>query len=563
MKRIALQIYCMLFLSLVGFSVLNGQQSNTNQTSEKVVLFSDRTLYIAGERILFSAFLQSGSRPDQDEPSRVLYCEIISPDGNKIAGNKYLINNSLASGYLAIPDDIITGFYYLRAYTKFMRNYGPNNYHYTCIRIVNANRSEVQSVMGNNTLSEILSVEDNPEKKGGSFIISTDKSEYSTRDTVRISIDGTATIPSWKGLNLAVVPEFSITPDKLIFPENSQSEKGVLYYPETRGLSLTGKLTDNRTGNPMPGTRVNLSVIGRGKDFMAVQTDTAGRFFFSLPDYTGSRDLFLCAENTGTSDPKILIDNDYCTVPVHLPSNIFTLTPQEREAAYNMAVNKQLGSYFKIDSIPDSQNQQPEDQAFYGKPNEIFYIDKFVQLPTLEDYFNELINLAKVRKRQGGKYFKVLGTQTGLTDFDPLILVDLVAVDNPALVLAIPPLNISRIEVVNMLYVKGDQTYGGIINIISKRGDFAGIDLPSSGVFINYGFLAGSSHYPGNNPPPQHFPDTRNTLFWEPHLVLNKGNTAKLSFTTADTPGRYLIILIGINLSGELFSKSVSFRVIK
>ena len=174
-----------------------------------------------------------------------------------------------------------------------------------------------------------------------------------------------------------------------------------------------------------------------------------------------------------------------------------------------------------------------------------------------------MITLAKVRKRQGGKYFKVLGTQTGLTDFDPLILVDLVAVDNPALVLAIPPLNISRIEVVNMLYVKGDQTYGGIINIISKRGDFAGIDLPSSGVFINYGFLAGSSHYPGNNPPPQHFPDTRNTLFWEPHLVLNKGNTAKLSFTTADTPGRYLIILKGINLSGELFSKSVSFRVIK
>ncbi len=83
----------------------------------------------------------------------------------------------------------------------------------------------------------------------------------------------------------------------------------------------------------MPGTRVNLSVIGRGRDFMAVQTDTSGRFFFSLPDYTGFRDLFLCAKNTDTSDPKILIDNDYCTIPVHIPSKIFTLTPQEREAS--------------------------------------------------------------------------------------------------------------------------------------------------------------------------------------------------------------------------------------
>ena len=208
-------------------------------------------------------------------------------------------------------------------------------------------------------------------------------------------------------------------------------------------------------------------------------------------------------------------------------------------------------------------SKQSEYQAFYGKPNEILYLDNYIQLPTLEEYLNELPTLVKVRKHQGEKYFKVLGPQTELSGYDPLILVDMVAIADPSKVLAIPPVNISRIEVVNKLYVKGDQTYGGIINIISKHSDFAGIDLPSSGVFINYGFLADNSHYPEIYSPGKHSPDTRNTLYWEPKFVLNKSNSAKVTFTTSDAPGKYLIILNGINLKGEKFKQTSTIEVIK
>lgn len=564
MNKISFQIYFMVFLHFTGLLILNGQQYQSKITAEKVILFSDRTLYITGEQILFSALLESEIETNQSEMSHVLYCELISPDGNKITGNKYLIKNSSAFGYLAIPKDIITGIYYLRAYTKFMRNGGPLYYNYTSIKIVNPKRNEVQAITDNNYLSESLNGEENPEKARSSFIISPEKSQYATRDTVHVSIDGIETSQSsWKGLSLAVIPEFSISANRVELSENRQSEKRVFYYPESRGLSITGKLTDSATGYPLPFKRVNLSILGRGRDFMAIQTDTAGRFFFSLPDYIGSRDLFLSAENTSTSIPKILIDNDYCSLPVNILHNVFSLTKQEREVAYKMAVNVQLKSYFNEDSISDTQNNQDQDQAFYGKPNEILYIDNYIQLPTLEEYFNELVTLVKVRKRQGEKYFRVLGTQSGLIDFDPLTLVDLVAIDNPSKVLAISPTNISRIEVVNMLYVKGDQTYGGIINIITKHSDFGGIDLPSSGVFINYGFLEDSSHYPGIYPQPAHYPDTRNTLYWEPHLKLNKSNSSKVSFTVSDTPGKYLIVLNGIDSKGKTFRQTSAIEVIK
>ena len=554
----------MVFLHFTGLLILNGQQFQSKITDEKVILFSDRTLYITGEQILFSAFLQSEVEMNQAEMSSVLYCELIAPDGNKITGNKYLIKNSSAFGYLVIPKDIITGIYYLRAYTKFMRNSGPLYYNYTSIKIVNPKRNEVQAIKDNNYLSEGLPGDNNPEKTRDSFLISPEKSQYAPRDTVHITIDGIETNQSsWKGLSLAVVPEFSISANKVELSENRQFEKRVFYYPESRGLSITGKLTDSATGYPLPFKRVNLSILGRGRDFMAIQTDTAGRFFFSLPDYTGNRDLFLSAENTSTSTPKILIDNDYCSLPVNILHNVFTLTKQEREVAYKMAVNVQLKSYFNEDSISDTQNNQDQDQVFYGKPTEILYIDNYIQLPTLEEYFNELVTLVKVRKRQGEKYFRVLGTKSGLIDFDPLILVDLVAIDDPSKVLAISPTNISRIDVVNTLYIKGDQTYGGIINIITKNGDFGGIDLPSSGVFINYGFLADNSHYPGIYPLPIHYPDSRNTLYWEPQLRLNKNNSSKVSFTVSDTPGKYLIVLNGINSKGKTFRQASTIEVIK
>ena len=552
-------------------TVLNGRQFQAIQPGERVVLICDRNLYIAGERLFFSAFLQIADGPAKTDPGRILYCEIISPDGDKITGGKYLIENSFATGSVAIPGDIITGTYFLRAYTRFMRNAGPSAYNYTRIKIVNANRSEVQTQTDGNYLSDSLSRSFRAENRGGSFIVSTDKPGYSPRDTVNITIDRNNTIvSSFKGLSLSVVPESSVSFQTEIIPlndgaeaANDQSENRVFSFPETRGLSVAGKLVDNATGNVLPYTRVNLSVIGKGRDFMAVQTDSAGLFFFSLPDYTGYRDLFLCAGRAGSPDPKILVDNDFCTVPVHLPTGTFTLTPQERETAYNMAVNVQLDTYFKVDSIPGDPVEAEDEQAFYGKPDDILYIDDYIQLPTLEEYFNGLPTLVRVRKHKGEKYFKVIGPQAGLNNFDPLIMVDQVAIDDPSKLLGINPANISRIEVINELYAKGDETFGGIINIISRHGDFAGIDLPSSGIFIRYAFLAEESQPRASSSLPLSSPDTRNTLFWDPELELSGEGHAEVSFAVSDTPGRYIIVLSSVNLKGEVSRQTIPFEVHK
>jgi hypothetical protein len=225
-----------------------------------------------------------------------------------------------------------------------------------------------------------------------------------------------------------------------------------------------------------------------------------------------------------------------------------------------MAQNVQINSYFKPAKPKDSLNATKDTIAFYGKPTTILYIDKYIMLPTLEEYFNELPSQVKVRKRKGESYFAVQGT-ANISMYDPLVLVDWVAVDEPAKILAAAPQNISRIEVVNEDYIKGGQIYGGIISFISKKGDFAGIDLPSAGIFVSYRFLSDNKCDESTIITAASQPDSRNTVLWKPLINITKGKPGKIVFTAPDTPGKYSVVMEGTTTNGEIFTVTSAFQV--
>ncbi len=264
--------------------------------------------------------------------------------------------------------------------------------------------------------------------------------------------------------------------------------KNGVYFPETRGISLSGQLIGKESGKPVPDAKVNLSIIG-DKDILVVRTDSTGRFFFALPDYNGKKDIFLCADDLPDITPQILIDNDFCSRPVHLPSPLFILNEEEMKAAYKLAVNSRITSMFREDTMTIASPGEENNTSFYGEPSEVLVMEKYIDLPTLGEYFTELPGGVKLRKVQGRKQFRFYTTQDEMSIYDPLMLVDWVAVDDIEKILAMSPLDIDRIELVNTPYVKGNITYGGIISFVSKKNDFAGIDLPTSGTFVNYSFL--------------------------------------------------------------------------
>jgi len=148
-----------IFLYLFAVFIVSQTQVRTNAQSlindsvllkspvfkENFQLFTDRNIYAANEKIFFRAFNLSYPLLRTTDWSEILYVEIISQANRSVAQGKYLLNEYGTWGYIEIPEATPTGFYYIRAYTKWMRNFPPTNYFFNHITIINPNNNELQS----------------------------------------------------------------------------------------------------------------------------------------------------------------------------------------------------------------------------------------------------------------------------------------------------------------------------------------------------------------------------------------------------------------------------------
>ena len=112
---------------------------------ENFQLFTDRNIYAVGESIFFRAFNVSDPELKKSDWSKILYLEIVSQENTPVAQAKYLLDERGASGYIKIPETAATGHYYLRAYTKWMRNFSPAGYFHYPIAIINPDDNELRS----------------------------------------------------------------------------------------------------------------------------------------------------------------------------------------------------------------------------------------------------------------------------------------------------------------------------------------------------------------------------------------------------------------------------------
>jgi hypothetical protein len=541
-------IFILIFLQGILIFSMNTYCQEVSGTGrrESVILFTDRNMYITGEELMFSALVS----PESDSASTlVLYCELVTSEGRKITGGKFQLNNLRSSGSLNIPENLLTGNYFLRTYTRYMRNYGPTSFSYVLVRILNPFREEVMTENQTELTgipAQITLIEENgPE-------IKTDRTIYSSGDSIDLIID-TAYYNFQKAI-LSIVPENSFIEKTVNITTTAGPKEKAFFYPETKGASLTGTVLDS-SGRPAKNIMVYLSVLGDIHEFMAMRTDQAGRFYFAMPDYTGFNDVFICTEKTNEAAPVILVDNDYCTLPVSISAGPFELSAEERETALKMAVNKQIETYFRTETETNYTGKNSDSLSFYGKPDLTVYLEKYIQLPTLEEYFNELPVLVRVRKKSGHKYFRIHSTQPDMSDYEPLVMVDMVAINDPDKILAVNPSNIKKIEIVNSLYVKGDQVYGGIINFISQKGDFAGINLPESGIFLNYEFLKPEEKLDLSFN--DTVPDTRNTIFWSSAVNIEKHEVIR----APETRGRYIVIVRGVDKNFSEVKSTTVFEV--
>jgi hypothetical protein len=116
-----LLLYCTFFLCAIQLPA----QSPCEELplpQEQVTVHLDRNVCLAGETIWFKAWCFLDGQLEQ-ELSKVLYIEIFDETQKAIVQEKFLLNNNKAAGSIRIPEDVPSKYYFLKAYTRYMRNF--------------------------------------------------------------------------------------------------------------------------------------------------------------------------------------------------------------------------------------------------------------------------------------------------------------------------------------------------------------------------------------------------------------------------------------------------------
>ena len=134
--------YYVLFLSfLVSFSVSAGNMddirralllSGQTQVQEKVYIHTDNECYFVGDTLWYKAYVVRADRLVPTDMSRILYVELLSPDGLLVERQHIIISaKGYTCGQFVLTDSLYSGYYELRAYTRWMLNFNTGHQRYS------------------------------------------------------------------------------------------------------------------------------------------------------------------------------------------------------------------------------------------------------------------------------------------------------------------------------------------------------------------------------------------------------------------------------------------------
>ena len=239
------------------------QSMKPNESGEKITLETDRHFYCINERLFFSADYKFNNQNDGILWSNVLYVELIRWNGEKIAQAKFKIKDGGASGYLIIPNTLLSGNYYLRAYTRWMRNYEAEKYAYKVIKILNPHVNNIDDGRTDEPDEKAIYLKPASGNTFNGIECFTDKNSYKQRDKIDLTLRLHNTEQDDSGFCISIAKTGSIDTNNYHFQVSGKGlsdEDTLTYLPEIRGISISGKIIDASSRSPIPNAVLNLSI---------------------------------------------------------------------------------------------------------------------------------------------------------------------------------------------------------------------------------------------------------------------------------------------------------------
>ncbi len=343
----------------------------------------------------------------------------------------------------------------------------------------------------------------------------------------------------------------------------------ISFLPEMKGEIISGTILDIDTHQPVANKVFILSFVSKYPTISFSKTDSLGRFKF-VANRTGQQEIVIqpfSRETTGL-DYKVNLDFEFS--PEYVDRHIQPLCIEKEhlneinQSIINMQVN---ALYSPFNSYPVIEKKNPEPVCFYGKPEFSIQIDKFIELPTMEEIIAEIVPFTHIVRKKGVVHFKISEERSlNPKKSDSFCMVDGVPIRNHNNILKIDYREVEKIDVINLDYFIQKNKLGDILNVITKTGDMSAFAFDSR-LFrqahncYSPEFLFNSPDYTVDSIRTSRIPDFRNLLYWNPDINFDKNSESEIKFYTSDEATEYTVIVEGINRDGTIEHRQVLFKV--
>ncbi len=115
-----------------NLDVLEQRLRNNQQIQEKVYVHTDNNCYFIGDTLWYKAYVVRADDLHPTDMSKMLYVELLAPDGVVVDRQRVVVSDkNYTCGQFALKDSLYSGYYEIRAYTRWMLNFNVTSRPYT------------------------------------------------------------------------------------------------------------------------------------------------------------------------------------------------------------------------------------------------------------------------------------------------------------------------------------------------------------------------------------------------------------------------------------------------
>jgi hypothetical protein len=515
---------------------------------ERIYLQTDKQLYLAGEMLWLKVLTVTPERIPLSF-SKIAYVELLD-ETMAHQHIKIKIVDGIGEGWIKLPVNLPTGYYRLIAYTRFMRNEGPDVFFEKNIGIVNT----FQSAPSENRQKKAMHVPGEPARN--TINLFTDKPVYATRERGLLQLDSLPEDIHSLSVSIAGKSLITIDGDNNILQWGKKIAKPTgnffgKFIPEYEGHIVTGQLV-SLDDSEIPAGRIDafLSIPGKQPQFFVGKRNQSVVSFY-LTDIYGTAELVTMV-NTASENCRIYLQSPFIQHHAIRKLPLLAIDSAHLNNLLERTVAFQVSSPFYKDSVTTDAGNVYSRIEF----NKIYLLDEYTRFPKMDELIIEFVQGVRFRMNNDKRELAVAVKRGNEIQWiTPLVFMDGIPVKDHDLIFHYNPLLVEKIGVCLKEYLLGGIKYGGILAFSTYKYHYPDLVLDKTYQIVDY--IGIQPHYSFFIPeysdvPMRREPNFRHTLLWIPDVRTSGESSFRIPFDISDYTGEFLVTVEGLTQTGKL-----------